>query len=95
MDHRNATIRGTGGYLINALKDQPSYFVTAINQERRRRGLPAVPVSGKPWEQLTDVEKRNVQHGQIQDKLEESRASAKLLELETKLAQLKSELGES
>lgn len=88
-------VRGTGGYLVAALKDQPSYFVTTINQERRRRGLPAVPVSGKPWNELDETEKRNVRHAQTQDRLQDAKDEAKLIELRAELARLKKLVGES
>ena len=93
MHEDRSDIRGTGSYLINALKNQPSYFVQSINLERRRRGLPEIPVSGKPWEQLTAAEKRNVQHGVTQDRLEDARQEARLLELQQELARLKAVVG--
>jgi hypothetical protein len=94
MNHRS-DIRGTGSYLVAALKNQSSYWVTEINQERLRRGLTPIPVSGKSWDQLNETEKRNVKAAQVQDRLQDAREEARLLELQQKLARLKSEIGES
>ena len=91
MDNR-ADIRGSGSYLVNALRNESAYWVTEINKERRRRGLPAVPVTGKSWDELSDVEKRNVREAQTQDRLQAARDDARLFELEQELARLKAEL---
>ena len=95
MDNRSEAIRGTGSHMVNALKNESTYWVTEINLERRRRGLPAIPVSGKGWDELSEVQKRNVKAAQTQDRLEDARQEARLFELQQKLAALKAQVGES
>lgn len=92
MNNRNEAIRGTGSHMVNALKNESSYWVTQINLERRRRSLPAIPVSGKSWDELTEVQKRNVKAAQTQDRLEEARQEARLFELQEELKRLKKQV---
>ena len=93
--HSRMDIRGTNSYLAAALKNQSSYWVTEINKERRRRGLSAIPVTGKSWDQLDDTERRNVREARVQDRLQASRDDAELLRLQAELKRLKKEIGES
>lgn len=88
----NRSVRGTGSYLVAALKNVSSFWVTEINQERQRRGLPAVPVTGKAWDQLDESERRNVKEAQLQNRLHAAKEDARLLELQAELSRLKSEL---
>ena len=95
MDNRSEAIRGTGSHMVNALKNESSYWVTQINLERRRRGLPAIPVSGKGWDELSEVQKRGVKSAQVQDRLQAAKEDAELFALQQKLAALKAQVGES
>ena len=94
MDNRS-DVRGTTSYAANALKGQAAYWVEQVNLARRKKGLPAVGISGKPWEQLSEAEKRSVRDAQMQDRLQASRDDAELLRLQAELKRLKKEIGES
>lgn len=91
MDSR-MDVRGTNSYLAAALKNQSSYWVTEINKERRRRGLSAIPVTGKSWDQLDEAERRNVREAKMQDRLKSARDDKELLRLQAELKRLKAEI---
>ena len=92
MHDERADVRGTSSYAATALKGQPAYWVEQVNLARRKKGLSAVGISGKPWEQLTETEKRNVKDAQLQDRLQDARDEARLFELQQELKRLKSEI---
>ena len=92
MIDERADIRGTSSYAAAALKGQATYWVEQVNLARRKKGLSAVGVTGRSWDQLSDVEKRNVRAAQTQDRLQAARDDARLFELQQELARLKSEL---
>ena len=89
MHDERSDIRGTSSYAANALKGQANYWVEQVNLARRKKGLSAVGITGRSWEQLSDSEKRNIQNAQTQDRLEDARQEARLFELQQELARLK------
>jgi hypothetical protein len=89
MHDERADIRGTSSYAAKALKGQGNYWIEQVNLARRQRGLSAVGVTGRSWEQLSEVEKRNIQSAQTQDRLQAARDDQKLLELQAELVRLK------
>ena len=88
LDNRS-DVRGTTSYAANALKGQSTYWVEQVNLARRKKGLPAVGITGRSWEQLTEAEQRNVREAQAQDRLQAAKDDARLLELQKELARLK------
>ncbi len=92
MHDERADIRGTRSYAADALKNQPAYWVQQVNLARRKKGLPAVGVSGRPWEQCTVEERANIKAAQTADRLEDARQEARLFELQQELKRLKAEV---
>ena len=93
MHEGRSDIRGTHSYAATALKGQSQFWIDQVNLARRRKGLSAVGITGRGWNELSDAEKRNIKNAQTQDRLEDARQEARLFELQQKLAALKAELG--
>lgn len=88
MDNRS-DVRGTHSYAASALKNQPQFWIDEINSARRAKGLSPVNVRGRTGDELSDSEKRNIQHAQTEKRLQAARDDARLVELERELARLR------